>query len=219
MDVQAAELYMSTMAEYLAKIDRNDMVISTDQNEYLNSAYPETWLSQRSFCLTTVFERAMPAPNPDMPIENIIDFRSSRSQELIQLRVKLREFENRLSRCERVEEMKAVLEDFRESWQRELIILEKMLKDKRIEYSLKSLKSLVTASVPGIISAIQEFGQRVPTWLIATSVGMGGVIGVGTNRVSYRASIREIRNNAGFVYLYDAYRENLIQPRHFIEII
>ncbi len=219
MDVQAAGLYMSTMAEYLAKIDRNDMAISTDKNEYLNSAYPRTWFSQNSFCLTSVFEKAMPAPNLEVPIEKIIDFRKIRSQELIQLRVKLREFENRLSNCESVGEMKAVLEDFRESWGKELIALDKMLKDKRIEYTLKSLQSLIQVSVPSIIPVIREFWQSVPLWLIAAAVGANGAIGLGTNSVSYRSSIREIRNNAGFAYLYDAYRENLIQPRHLIDII
>ena len=219
MDAQAAEFYMSTMAEYLAKMDLSDMVISTDRNKYLHSAYPRTWLSQDNFCLTTVFERAMPAPSLDVPIEKIIDFRNHRSQELIQLREELREFENGLSHCENLQEMKSVLESFRESWIKELSDIDKMLKDKKIEYTLKSLKSLITSSVPGIIPAIQGLGHSVPTWIIATAIGVFGAIGIGTNQIRYRASLRQVRNDAGFAYLYDAYRENLIEPRHFIDII
>ena len=219
MDVQVAELYMTTMAEYLAKIDQNDMVIGTDRNKYLNSAYPRTWPSQSSFCLTTAFERAMPAPNLDVPFENIINFRNSRSQELMQLRVKLREFENTLSHCECVNEMKAVLVDFRESWTGELIALDKMLRDNKIGYNLKNLKSFITVSVPGIITTIQDLGHTLPPWLIVAAVGVSGAIGIGTNTVSYRSAVREARDNAGFVYLYDANREHLIQSRQCIETI
>ena len=222
MEEETANLYMSTMAEYLAKISSADMVIGTDRNSYVYQAYEKQWKSQRSMCLTSVFEKAMPIPNLDISFETILDFREKRESELLHLRQEIRNFENSLSICSSWEEIKAVTNAFREKWECELLDMDKLLKDHRIGYRLGNMKSLIEVSgeSAGLMQFVNDHLQSLPTWAIGAGVALAGVIGVGTNFVNHRVSLKEGRNNASFAYLYDATEQGIILRRgDFAELI
>ena len=219
MEEKTADIFMSTLAKYLAKIDSEDVIIGTDKNESMYSAFSKAWHTERSFCLTTVFEKAMPVPNPDIPFERIISFRNKYYGELLQLRIILNCFENDISKCESVEELKSIVRLFREQWELELIQLDKMFKSKKISYLLKNLITLNSVSLPAVISDITNNWGGKPKWLIGAGLGMNGVIGVGSNYISHRNSIKQDKQNASFAYLYEAQKENIIRHSNFHEII
>ena len=222
MEETAANLYMSTMAEYLAKISPSDMIIGTDKNSYMYQAYEKQWKSQQSMCLTSVFEKAMLTPNLDISFETILDFREKRESELLHLRQEIRNFENSLSICSSWEEIKAVTNAFREKWECELLDMDKLLKDHRIGYRLGNMKSLIEVSgeSAGLMQFVNDHLQSLPTWAIGAGVALAGVIGVGTNFVNHRVSLKEGRNNASFAYLYDATEQGIILRRgDFAELI
>ena len=67
---------------------------------------------------------------------------------------------------------------------------------------------------------VNDHLQSLPTWAIGAGVALAGVIGVGTNFVNHRVSLKEGRNNASFAYLYDATEQGIILRRgDFAELI
>lgn len=86
MEVNAANIYMSTLAEYIAEVCAEDMIVGTDRNSYLYDTFERQWKSSNKMCLTTIFEKALPTPNLDVSYETLLDFRDSREMELLYLR-------------------------------------------------------------------------------------------------------------------------------------
>lgn len=221
MEETTANLYMSTMAEYLAKISPADMIIGTDKNSYVYQAYEKQWKSQQSMCLTSVFEKAMPTPNLDISFETILDFREKRESELLHLREEIRDFENSLSACSSWQEIKAATSAFREKWECELSDMDKLLKDHRIGYRMGNMKSLIeiTGGAVGLMQFTNDNLHSFPTWVIGAGLATAGVIGVGTNFVNHRVSLKEYRNNASFAYFYDATEQGILRRGSFTELI
>lgn len=221
MEETAANLYMSTMAEYLAKISPSDMIIGTDKNSYVYQAYEKQWKSQQSMCLTSVFEKAMPTPNLDISFETILDFREKRESELLHLREEIRDFENSLSVCTSWQDIKAATNTFREKWECELSDMDKLLKDHRIGYRMGNMKSLIeiTSGAIGLMQFTNDNLYSFPTWVIGAGLATAGVIGVGTNFVNHRVSLKEYRNNASFAYLYDATEQGILRRGSFAEML
>ncbi|MDD3138955.1 MAG: DUF6236 family protein [Lachnospiraceae bacterium] len=221
MEETAANIYMSTLAEYLVKIRSEDMIIGTDKNSYVYQAYEKQWKSQQSMCLTSVFEKAMPTPNLDISFETILDFREKRESELLHLRKEIRDFENSLSACLSWQEIKASTNTFREKWECELLGMDKLLKDHRIRYRMGNMKSLIeiTGGAVGLMQFTNDNLHSFPKWVIGAGLVTAGVIGVGTNFVNHRVSLKEYRNNASFAYLYDAAEQGILRRGSFVELI
>ena len=221
MEETAANIYMSTMAEYLVKISSADIIIGTDKNSYVYQAYEKQWKSQQSMCLTSVFEKAMPTPNLDISFETILDFREKRESELLHMREEIRDFENGLSVCSSWQEIKVATNTFREKWERELSDMDKLLKDHRIGYRMGNMKSLIeiTGGAVGLMQFTKDNLHSFSTWVIGAGLVTAGVIGVGTNFVNHRVSLKEYRNNASFAYLYDATEQGILRRGRFNELI
>ena len=221
MEETAANIYMSTMAEYLVKISSADIIIGTDKNSYVYQEYEKQWKSQQSMCLTSVFEKAMPTPNLDISFETILDFREKRESELLHMREEIRDFENGLSVCSSWQEIKVATNTFREKWERELSDMDKLLKDHRIGYRMGNMKSLIeiTGGAVGLMQFTKDNLHSFPTWVIGAGLVTAGVIGVGTNFVNHRVSLKEYRNDASFAYLYDATEQGILRRGRFDELI
>jgi len=217
VEAKAAELYMSILAKYLAEIDNTcHMVIGTDAKRHIKSAFPKTFDGKsavsKNLCFTVALENALPVPNPDIPLEDIIRFKQQRQQELLQVREKLRDFENQISNCESMNQVRGIICDFRESWQKELIELDKMMKDNRITYFMGCMQSLVTASIPGITTAISTYmGGHIPSWIALASFGVAGSIGLGVKGVKYRKEQYQTQQKSDFLYLYQAKKHGIIK--------
>lgn len=219
IEQNVAELYMSILAKYLSEIDnRGHMVIGTDAKRHIDTAFPRTYygklVNSKHFCFTVALENALPVPYLDIPLEDVIRFKQQRQQELFQIRKKLRNFENQISTCETMNQMQGVICDFKELWQKELMELDKMMKDNRISYFMGCMKSLVTASIPGITTALSTYlGGYIPPWIVVASLGLVGSIGIGVNSVKYRKERYQALHKSDFLYLYQAKRQGLINVR------
>lgn len=222
MGRNVADIYMSTLAEYLAKVSEQDMVIGTDRNKNLYSVYNRCWHAPGTFCLSAVFEQAMPQPSLEVGFEQLVDFRLDHQQELLQLRGRLRELEAALSRNETLEELKAHLQTFRGAWERELKKTEHAMRSSHISYFLGNTMMLieVTGGAAGLMTAIaQQYGGKVPNWLFGTGVAMAGMVGLGTSFVNHHKKLKETRESRGFSYLYDAYHEGILHNSGGLELI
>lgn len=220
MDVQISDIYMATLAKYLAKIDDQNMVIGTDKNKHLDMTYPYSRSVGDNLCFTAIFEKAMPMPNLDVPYEEIVNFKDRRSQELLQFRQEIRNFEEKLSKCTTIVEIKRIILEFQTQWEISLSEMEKLLKEHNIGFHLGSMKALIdSGSALAIMQFIkQEYGS-VPTWLIGVCCGMAGVVGVGTNFIKNRNTLREDMKHNGFAYLYQAYKDGIIRRSSFTEML
>lgn len=56
-------------------------------------------------------------------------------------------------------------------------------------------------------------------WVTVASLVSDGVIGIGCSYVQYRKAVRELSDDSGSVYLYNAERKNLIKPNYATVII
>ena len=213
MNSKAAAIYMSTLAEFLAKISNTPMVIGTDKASDLYKPYSRSWPSNKNFCFTICFQNALPTPVLDVPLKKIVNFRKKRKYELIQLGVKIKSFENSISQSKDIDEIKEKLSEFKNEWALAQMSYSRMLKDDRIDFALSTMKTLCSTSVPGVILAIgTTLSAPIPQWVTTASLVVGGTIGIGSSYMKYRKDQRAIRDASGFAYLYDASNKNLIRP-------
>ena len=219
MERKTAVFYMATLAEYLAKTSEIPMVIGTDRPINLGKAFTRSYPNKQNLCFSVCFQNALPSPNPDISLQQIVRFRKKRTQELLQFRSKINQFEESISQCEDFQEIKSKVSDFRDEWMLALSTYQKLFKDEKIDYSLQTMKSLCSTSMPGIVTAIGTKIGVIPPWITVASLATGGAIGLGCSYMQYRKAVNQLRNNSGFAYLYDAERKNLIRPNHATVII
>lgn len=202
--------YMRLLAEFIAKSDDHDVVIGTDSSASLYELYPRRTKQEKA--ISIILEKCLPMPTMDVGFEELLDFKASRKDELLEMRQKLRELEEKLSLCENERGLKAAMEEFREDWQRELIDSEKLFKDSKIEMVLGSLKSFVKGGteIAGILSAFNNNGLKGNTDKITgLSIGISGMISVAMHCISYNNRIKSDCHN-GFAYLISARKHGII---------
>lgn len=140
---------------------------------------------------------------------------------LLYLRNEIRKFEERLSECESYCELKKVTNVFKEKWEKEIMSMDKLLKDHKISYRLGNMKSLITmtGSAIGLMNSIENVLGNIPTWMMGTSIMSSGAIGIGTNFINHRARLNEKRNSGSFAYLYEGVNNGILRRGNFREMI
>ncbi len=214
IESRIAEIYMRTLAEFAVKSYSEDIVLGTDKFERQHDIYSHARPQFNTVCLSLEFNNCLPRPIPDIGFEQLLDFKERRKQEFQQFRKKLRELENNLSKCSNNEEIRFRTEEFKESWQREIIQTQKMFKADRIPFILGSLYTLI--SVPSTAAAIDQLIQSHTPGLwnpIASYSILGGTafIGVGCQFVNYRNRVNSNNKNSGFAYLIKGSRDGIIK--------
>lgn len=209
MNSEVANLYMSILAKYLAKIDHNDVVIGTDSTTNFMKAYNKAINNNGEICLINVMDRILPSPSLTVPIEDLIKFKNTRRNELLHFREVIDEYESQLKKSEDTSELKHMMVLFSNKLEREISDVEKLMKENRIEYRLSSLKSLIEIQVPNALFILgQAFGS--PRWITGLSLATNGALAIGTNILKLRKKQDEVFSNCGFSYLYYAKQSGII---------
>jgi len=214
IDAYAASLYMRTLAEYAVKCHTKDTVIGTDHVKHQDNFYCRTSPRKNSVCISISLNDCLPQPSMDVGYEDLLDFKQKHTQELAELRKKIREFEIILSTCSDPEEIKFQTERFRESWQLSLMQTKKMFTCERVAFTFGTLTALISA--PSIAESLGNILGNISPSLkapITSTVLLGGAaaIGVGYKFVNYRNKVNEQRSSAGFSYLLKASKNGLIR--------
>ena len=110
-----ALLYMSLLAKYLAAIDANLTVTGTDRVEYKNLIFQIDQSSQGVSCIDARFINTLPIPRNDVALSDLISFKRKRKDELLKFRLKMQEFQNKLSEVTEPNEIKAEIIKFKDT--------------------------------------------------------------------------------------------------------
>jgi hypothetical protein len=208
-DSRTAGIYMKTLAEYIVRFDEHDIVTGTDRKTNFDSLYHRTGLRKYSHLFELSLVDILPIPAPDVGFEAILDFKERRRTELEDLHRVIHELERNLSHCQSREEMKTLLEDFKSTWQRQLILAEKMFRGDGIGFALDSLRSFV-ADAGGAAAIAQIISPNQPRRIIEAALG-GGLVGVCIQYRNYRSRIKEEQKEQGFAYVIGAGRNGLLR--------
>ena len=156
MNSYEAEVYMSMLAKYLAKIHRNTE-IGTDIVEKFFLPYVKTKREEyveRQIYADVSMQRILPVPNMDVPLQDIIDFRLEHQEQLHNFRRRIEEFQWDLRHYESIEDIQQRARMFSNEIEDDLREIESLMDWKSYVYSKISWRTLM----PVGLSAGLEIG-------------------------------------------------------------
>ncbi|WP_043931154.1 DUF6236 family protein [Bacillus sp. EB01] len=216
MDGQAANLYMTILAKYLAIGDENQTVIGTDQNQYYDLSYLKCTNQNRvdnneKPFLSNHLRNILPTPLPNVPYEEILDFKKRHRDELLQFRTIINEFESQIANSDSIIEIKEKTISYKEKIELGTSEIAKALKGSYIKFVFSSLSSIVNPKNSLILtSLLTPLSTHVPINIDVMGASISGGIEIGTNYVDMKESIKTKLSDNSFVYLYKAQQEGLI---------
>ena len=220
MDKRIIHLYMRTLAEYIAKHQR-DMVIGSEKNYNLDDIYRHTGPRRDRQVVTLLLNECLPIPSMDVGFEYILDFKEHRRDDLIALRIKIADFEKALSECDSPRSIENEILKFKSSWQTELRSTERMFSGDRINFTLGSLRSFIqdAGGAYAVIQMAEAMGANPSTSIIGAAAGINGLIGIGMQYRSYRNKINAAQQHNGFAYIVGAQQNGLLKRNEQITIL
>src|SRR5690606_29081806 len=166
-----ALLYMSLLAKYLADIDGNQTTIGTDFIAYEKFNFKRVTETNGFPVVSFNLNNVLPTPKNNVSFEKIISFKQQREQNLRYFKKTMSDFQVKISNSSSNAEMKEIAINFQESLLNGVNDLTAVLKDHRIDFRTKSLKSLINLKTPtSIASALTTVGAVVNSNLNLVSV-------------------------------------------------
>lgn len=219
MPTNTARNYMKLLAEFAAKYAETDMVVGTDTIQSLTQLYPAIH-SSKNAVLSIVFNNCLPVPSMDVGLEELLDFKDMRKDELYEFWEKIRGLEKAISDCQNILQIKSELINFRQSWEREIDNYSRLFSDGKIKTIIGSLRAFITDA--GAAGTLAQFAHPLNILSARTEIAavLGyGLIGVGRYYMNYRKRINESLHNSGFAYVVSANKQGLIHPNNQPRII
>ena len=126
---------MAVLAKYLADIDNQYTVPSTDLRDYERLNFKAAQKEQDSIpCLRVEFRDVLHVPSDDVDIKKVIEFRLKHSQELLNFRYQvLDKFEDEIKKCGERREIKDKTVRFRSQVDRGVRDLALLLKGAKFQ--------------------------------------------------------------------------------------
>jgi hypothetical protein len=202
---KTALLYMSLLAKYLADTLENFTVTGTDREEYMNLSYGPLSDEPSKACLSVHLARCLPVPREDVPLSKILVFRDHRKDELLHFRSCIDDLEQKLSEAENGHELERIVQQSKETFEREINNLGTQLSDAGLATKLGSVKTLFTVGNPALLGWLAEamgYGEKVPIDLGLAGLAASGFIGVSQFWISERNARRGTLRESPYAYLY-----------------
>jgi hypothetical protein len=214
---KTALLYMSLLAKHLADVEIGLTVPATDREEYETLVYGVSSRRRGFECIGARFINALPIPRENVPLTDIIEFKSRRSQELLHFRQELDAFQEQLSEVEAEKEINKIVFKFKESLEREVADLAQILGDGKIKTTAGTLRSLINMKSPtfwgtiGLSFVHAANVANVPLEWAIPGLALGGAIEIGYQVVDGRNAARASARKSGFAFVYRAHQEHLLR--------
>jgi hypothetical protein len=202
MNETIALFYMGLLAQYVAKVTDDDLLIpSTDIEKYEEIAFGLPIEKAQTFKL--IIENCLPVPIQNTPLEAIIDLKIKRRDELIEFRKFISKIQDKMKKATSKEEVKEVQIEAKEAIEKGISDLQKIYKDGSIKTFFTSFESLLKLESPKLFQSLTTIGTvTTPINPIAGIVtGLIGIIGGVAS--SYLTTKNEI-NKSEFSYLFRA---------------
>ncbi|EKT4510815.1 hypothetical protein AAIP42_002668 [Flavobacterium psychrophilum] len=212
-----ALLYMSLLAKYLADIDSNQTTIGTDYINYEKFNFKRVSENDGFPVVSFNLNNVLPTPKPNVSFEKIIQFKKKRSDNLNHFKKNLSEFQSKIAKSKSQAEIKDNAMNFQETLLNGVNDLTAVLKDQRIDFGLKTLKSMINLKSPTMITAIGTAVASKSNLIdIPLNLGIIGIASMGAlelttnfidNRNKQTAKLRE----SPFSYIYYANKYGIIE--------
>lgn len=214
IEEELSNIYMAVLAKFLAAINHEDTVIGSDKQSNEDYVY-KTKKTRSQYNNRQPFLNyqcsMLPVPNMNTSIEEIIDFKRRRADELLHFRQILTEFEEKLSNSNDIVEVKSLCIEFEEKLAMRANDIHRVMKECRWNLKPVLMNAMVGISLPGILNTIEMFGAPINS----TQKGMG--IAAGT-ALSIYLSFKEVGNirktelaDNPYSYIYHARMENILR--------
>ena len=198
---------MRTLAEYSIKCSDKDIVLGTDTAAHSRDIYSnaQNHTDLRAQCCKIDIENCLPQPSMDVSLEDILDFKIRRKDELNAFRAKIRELETNIYNADSPELIRHYETQFIEELQQCSDDFYRVLKESRITFFLSSLVSLVAIPFVGQLLS-PHIGQG-----LASAIQTGApLLNIGIGYFDYRNKISPAKADGGFSYIIKANRDGII---------
>lgn len=164
MNERDANVYMATLARYLAKI-HGDVEIGTDNcRKFL---YP--YISEKSkkktdrqIYLNIAMQDILPVPNLDSSLEDIIDFKKQYKNELKCFKNRIDQFQGSLEECKNVKQLQERIRILQLEIESDLKEIDKLMSESGMRKTKRALRTLVPIGVEAGIAMLGLEGIMSP---------------------------------------------------------
>ncbi len=207
MNEQDANIYMATLARYLAKIHGNVEIGTDSSGKFLYPYVPNRSKKEinKQIYLDIAMQEILPVPNSDISLEDIIDFKKKYKQPLKCFRRRIDEFQWSLRACERVEELRERIQMLQTEIEGDLQEIDELMSSSGIGKTKKALRTLVPMGLGVGISVLESMGIMSPmhTVVANAAVGLGAQL---------FCTEREAQVDEDKAYLFYARQNGVIMP-------
>jgi len=212
-----ALLYMSLLAKYLADVDSESTVIGTDNGVYEKFNFKTVDRKQGFPVVNFNLNNILPTPKDNVPFEKIIDFKRKRKDNLLHFRKTLYDFQFQIAKSTNKSELKNTALNFQETLSNGVKDLGAVLSDSKIDYGLKSVKSLINIKSPTTLTIFGALLNKsidlvsIPLPLSLGIISTVGTLELATNYVENRNKKRAKLRESPFSYIYYAQKEGIVE--------
>ncbi len=211
-----ALLYMSLLAKYLADIDSQHTTIGTDYITYEKFNFKRVSENQGFPVVSFNLNNVLPTPKDNVPFETIVDFKRKRIDNLSHFKKTLSDFQTKVSNSQSNAEIKENAINFQETLINGVGDLNAVLKDGRIDHTVKSLKSLISLKSPSTLTALGSVINNqidlvnIPIDLNIAGLAIMGAVELTANYIDSRNKQRAKLRESPFSYIHYAQRQGII---------
>lgn len=214
IEKELSNIYMSVLAKYLAADSHEDTVIGSDKQsneEYVYKSKKDRYGYNNRQPFLNYKCSVLPTPNMDTSLEEIIDFKRRRADELLLFRQHLNAFEEKLSRATDIVEIKSLCIEFEEKLAINANGIKRVMEECRWKLKPTLMNALVGVSVPGILSTIEMLGVPVNLTYKGVGIAAGTVLSIFLAFKDTGSMRRTELVSNPYSYIYHAWKENILR--------
>lgn len=204
-----AEVYMSILAKYLAKIEGNTD-IGTDLSTKFLKPHVRTYKceQEKQLYLDMALQEILPEPNiKGVSTQDIIDFRIEYGDDLQRFRKRIEAFHDSLKwQTDDIEDMFEKTVRFKNEIEMDLQVIEDMLNQKNIPFRHCSLRSLLPIGLTAGIGIAALNGYITELQAIGAETLLNVILALHSSKVIGNETLSE-----GNMYLFHAKRQGMIK--------
>ena len=205
MEGNTSMLYMALLAKYLADIDPDYTVMSTDWRAYESLIFNTSSIANGSPSLSAKFLDILPVPREDVRIEKIMKFKRKRKFELLTFWELLEDMGKEISDVQDKVKLKKLKAKYNKKIEKGILGIRNSMKESNIDIATASFKSLLDIKKPVLWESLATASlgsTSIIPLLCASALIQIGCIWI-EKRKELRARIRE----SPYSYLYYAEEE------------
>ncbi len=214
-----ALLYMSLLAKYLADVDSEQTTIGTDLIAYEKFNFKRVRKNGGFPVVSFDLNNILPTPNKNVSLEQIIQFKRRRTDNLRHFKRIISDFQTEISNSESNAELKESAINFQENLINGVQDLTAVLRDSNIESTLKTFKSLINLKSPtlwtttGTILNSHLDYIHLPINLTVIGISAMAALELSTKYIETRNKQMAETRQSPFSYLYYAKKSGIINRR------